>query len=613
VGGRLFFPSGTYLVNNLAANVANQTWELADGAVIKMKTGATNAIYVTADNVTLIGGTVDAANGTAHNGAQHPVRIDADGCTIRNLTVLDSPLYGVVFYNSSRVTVTGCTMVNSYSGGIWVQNSMAGPSNIYDINITDNRVDSTDGGNSAAGIGLYGSSITSRIKRIVISGNIIAIPYEQTDRNTGCVGAVNCSDFVIANNVCEGGEISISVPDARQGTISHNTVRGFRSYGIELPGNQDGVSVVGNVIDSDGLDGNSGIATNTGTHSNISISGNTIKNMTATESVLIRFDSGSVVNGVSVTGNTLRSDHDGFTGILSNGSVSNLTISGNVFDGLTATNSRAMEFLNSVDGLTVSGNQFTNLTVAAVRVGTGSAVTQDNIRVIGNGYVNCGAVFLDSNYGAGSGALGANVSTDATPIFTSIQLGNNTDTTLSRSSAGVLAVEGVAVPTISSSSTLTNKTITSPKVNQINDTNGNTLLAFSPTANAVNNFRFYNAATGGPVFLVAEGSDAAVSFNIQATGEIRLVTSGGNLVKINGNVAAVNSTSVAFTTQQVELGHANDTTVSRSAAGVAAVEGNPVSVRVSVPGTSTTAGKPGYTYTGDGSTHTWVRATAATW
>lgn len=41
-----------------------------------------------------------------------------------------------------------------------------------------------------------------------------------------------------------------------------------------------------------------------------------------------------------------------------------------------------------------------------------------------------------------------------------IELGHASDTTISRSSAGVIAVEGVAVPTISSTSTLTNKRIT---------------------------------------------------------------------------------------------------------------------------------------------------------
>lgn len=42
---------------------------------------------------------------------------------------------------------------------------------------------------------------------------------------------------------------------------------------------------------------------------------------------------------------------------------------------------------------------------------------------------------------------------------TTIELGHATDTTLSRVSAGVIAVEGVTIPTISSTSTLTNKTI----------------------------------------------------------------------------------------------------------------------------------------------------------
>jgi len=46
----------------------------------------------------------------------------------------------------------------------------------------------------------------------------------------------------------------------------------------------------------------------------------------------------------------------------------------------------------------------------------------------------------------------------------SVELGHATDTTLSRSSAGVLAVEGVVVPTISSTHTLTNKRI-DPRTN----------------------------------------------------------------------------------------------------------------------------------------------------
>ena len=41
-----------------------------------------------------------------------------------------------------------------------------------------------------------------------------------------------------------------------------------------------------------------------------------------------------------------------------------------------------------------------------------------------------------------------------------VEVGHATDTTLSRSAAGVLAVEGVVIPSISSTNTLTNKRIT---------------------------------------------------------------------------------------------------------------------------------------------------------
>ena len=45
-----------------------------------------------------------------------------------------------------------------------------------------------------------------------------------------------------------------------------------------------------------------------------------------------------------------------------------------------------------------------------------------------------------------------------------IELGHASDTTLSRSAAGVLAVEGVVIPSISSTNTLTNKTLTNPAI-----------------------------------------------------------------------------------------------------------------------------------------------------
>lgn len=51
------------------------------------------------------------------------------------------------------------------------------------------------------------------------------------------------------------------------------------------------------------------------------------------------------------------------------------------------------------------------------------------------------------------------LSTSDSPQFNEVNVGAATDTTLQRSSAGILAVEGVVIPTISSTATFTNKRI----------------------------------------------------------------------------------------------------------------------------------------------------------
>lgn len=62
-------------------------------------------------------------------------------------------------------------------------------------------------------------------------------------------------------------------------------------------------------------------------------------------------------------------------------------------------------------------------------------------------------------------SLPQSIATSSTPQFAGIEVGNASDTTLSRSAAGKLAVEGIDIPTVSSTDTLTNKTLTSPTLN----------------------------------------------------------------------------------------------------------------------------------------------------
>lgn len=61
-------------------------------------------------------------------------------------------------------------------------------------------------------------------------------------------------------------------------------------------------------------------------------------------------------------------------------------------------------------------------------------------------------------------------------------------------------------------------TIVTPKLDQINDANGNANIAIGATPSAVNYFATINNATGNPPALIVSGSDANIGMTIQAKG-----------------------------------------------------------------------------------------------
>jgi len=90
---------------------------------------------------------------------------------------------------------------------------------------------------------------------------------------------------------------------------------------------------------------------------------------------------------------------------------------------------------------------------------------QNKLNAVGTDYVTVGGALGTPSSGTltnltGLPVAGITASTSATLGVGSVALGHISDTTLSRNTAGVLAVGGVAVPTISSASTLTNKRVT---------------------------------------------------------------------------------------------------------------------------------------------------------
>jgi len=88
----------------------------------------------------------------------------------------------------------------------------------------------------------------------------------------------------------------------------------------------------------------------------------------------------------------------------------------------------------------------------------------NHVKVAEGGVVTFeGTASIDLTKGTGLPVSGITSSTSTALGVGSVELGHASDTTLSRSAAGVLAVEGVVVPTVSSTNTLTNKRIT-PRV-----------------------------------------------------------------------------------------------------------------------------------------------------
>lgn len=117
------------------------------------------------------------------------------------------------------------------------------------------------------------------------------------------------------------------------------------------------------------------------------------------------------------------------------------------------------------------------------------------------------------NYCALSGAA-----TGGAPQFSV----NGTDTDVSMNlvtkGAGTVQANSVPVVTTTGTQTLTNKTITNPKIGQINDVNGYIILGTNPTAGAANYLQISNRATGVAPSLHALGTDADVSLNLISKG-----------------------------------------------------------------------------------------------
>lgn len=113
----------------------------------------------------------------------------------------------------------------------------------------------------------------------------------------------------------------------------------------------------------------------------------------------------------------------------------------------------------------------------------------------------------------------ANAAASGAPTITAS--GNDTDISLSLNAKGTGTVNIGSVPivTTTGTQTLTNKTLTTPKIGtSILDTNGNELIAFTVASSAVNELTISNAATTGTPSIFATGNDTNIDFVLSGKG-----------------------------------------------------------------------------------------------
>jgi hypothetical protein len=159
-------------------------------------------------------------------------------------------------------------------------------------------------------------------------------------------------------------------------------------------------------------------------------------------------------------------------------------------------------------------------TIPIVNGGTGQATANDGFNALAPSQTGNTGKYLTTD--------GTNSSWSANPLGTVTSVGTGTGLTGGPiTTSGTISIDSTVV-TLTGTQTLTNKTLTSPKVNEILDANGNEVLGLLSTASATDYVGIKNGiGVGVPLHISSEGSSTNIGLHIQPKGSGLVTISDG--------------------------------------------------------------------------------------
>ena len=622
-GGTVFFPAGTYKFSagvSLASNV--DLVGDGDATVVMSSTMTNTAIFhddsAAVSNVAISGLIFDTIDNTT---TKHAVKIgNAGGSSEVRITAcvfVNAPLassYHMLIENAERIHIEKCQFIGHQDG--------PGPTHtIFDRAIvvkTSTLVSVV--GNYFEGYGGWSIMFHSANTDCLAQGNTL--------RDHGGIG-IDCrggTGFSILGNVISGsfftifeGNIglgAITVLSAAFVIIDGNIIRDGAG-GIYCYGGTD-VTISNNIVDEAPFDG-----------MEINLDPNEF------------FSEPSVIvpsERVTVTGNKIA--NGGAQGLYVHAakvSIVGNVISGNWTDGISLgtdiVDLTPMDVTIAANSITNNGQKYvsdglTGWGYHGIRAGDFGATppTSSKITIIGNTCYDDQAV-KTQNYGLAV----FNVFADGVNLYHNNFAGNRAAAIFNQASATLNTSDTQAAAYYNTlAATMTNKELTTPKIQFIHDTTNNARsLRLASVASAAN-YVFVNGSGAGVMpYIRSAGSDTNIGLALQPTGaEAVYIRDSASAVvaQFLKSATPVNywdfrssNTGGAITVNAQGTDSAVSINLVPKGAGTLQANGNPVGVKVAVPASASATGVVGQ-WAADASwfyvctaANTWVRAALATW